>query len=623
MSNGRIRVSHEVRLLSTRALDKCVFLCLLLSLLGISFSRFLKEPQNQFAMDHVEEISSPPPHEQGPVETTRSEKRDPELPSKDAQQGVHDVEAVTLSWSRTTLIAVFVNIWFIYLVEGFQSSMLLNLVAYATSDFDNHSLLNVVFLIASAMSSAVYIPLAKILDTWGRAEGFAIMSGLATLGLVLMAISHNLPTFCAAYVFFVLGFCGVTFSVDVITADTTTLKNRGLAYAFIASPYMVTAFAGPRAAEGFYHDISWRWAFGCFAIVLPVVAAPLFFILKFNLRKARVRGNVVKVPSQRNIGETIRHYIVEFDALGVVLFSIGLVVFLLPFDIANNAPQGWRTGYIIAMLVAGFATLVSFFLWETLLAPKPMLNIGLIKNRTIIGACLLDATYQISYFCWSNYFPSFLQVVNNLSISEAGYVSGTFLVVSCLLMLVVGFLVRRTGRFKWLLFFVVPLYMFGLGLMIYFRRPDQPVGFLVMCQVFAAFGEGVLTLLEQLSVLAAVDHLHVAAALALLNVIGSTGAAMGATTSGAIWTNVLPGALARFLPPADLPKLNVIYEQLQVQLSYPIGSATRIAIQEAYGYTQTRMLAVGTGVMGLASIWILLIRNIDLTKVPQVKGTVF
>ncbi|KAK6854063.1 hypothetical protein PG995_010875 [Apiospora arundinis] len=601
MSNGRIRVSHEVRLLSTRALDKCVFLCLLLSLLGISFSRFLKEPQNQFDMDHVEEISSPPPHEQGPVETTRSEKRDPELPSKDAQQGVHDVEAVTLSWSRTTLIAVFVNIWFIYLVEGFQSSMLLNLVAYATSDFDNHSLLNVVFLIASAMSSAVYIPLAKILDTWGRAEGFAIMSGLATLGLVLMAISHNLPTFCAAYVFFVLGFCGVTFSVDVITADTTTLKNRGLAYAFIASPYMVTAFAGPRAAEG----------------VLPrhLVAVGLWLLRHraprggcpaFNLRKARVRGNVVKVPSQRNIGETIRHYIVEFDALGVVLFSIGLVVFLLPFDIANNAPQGWRTGYIIAMLVAGFATLVSFFLWETLLAPKPMLNIGLIKNRTIIGACLLDATYQISYFCWSNYFPSFLQVVNNLSIAEAGYVSGTFLVVSCLLMLVVGVLVRRTGRFKWLLFFVVPLYMFGLGLMIYFRRPDQPVGFLVMCQVFAAFGEGVLTLLEQLAVLAAVDHQHVAAALALLNVIGSTGAAMGATTSGAIWTN-----------------LNVIYEQLQVQLSYPIGSATRIAIQEAYGYTQTRMLAVGTGVMGLASIWILLIRNIDLTKVPQVKGTVF
>jgi hypothetical protein len=33
-----------------------------------------------------------------------------------------------------------------------------------------------------------------------------------------------------------------------------------------------------------------------------------------------------------------------------------------------------------------------------------------------------DATYQLSYYCWNNYYTSFLQVVNDLSISEAGYV---------------------------------------------------------------------------------------------------------------------------------------------------------------------------------------------------------
>lgn len=32
---------------------------------------------------------------------------DPEVPTQDAQQGVRDVEAVTLSWTRTMLIAVF------------------------------------------------------------------------------------------------------------------------------------------------------------------------------------------------------------------------------------------------------------------------------------------------------------------------------------------------------------------------------------------------------------------------------------------------------------------------------------------------------------------------------------
>lgn len=50
------------------------------------------------------------------------------------------------------------------------------------------------------MSAAVFIPLAKILDVWGRAEGFLLMVCSCTLGLVLMAVCNDLSTFCAAYV---------------------------------------------------------------------------------------------------------------------------------------------------------------------------------------------------------------------------------------------------------------------------------------------------------------------------------------------------------------------------------------------------------------------------------------
>lgn len=105
----------------------------------------------------------------------------------------------------------------------------------------------------------------------------------------------------------------MTFSVDVITADSSKLRNRGLAYAFTSSPYIITAFAGAKAAEGFYYDISWRWGFGTFAIVFPVVAAPLFFILKFNLRKAEKQGVLNKVSSDRTVFQHIWHVIKEFD----------------------------------------------------------------------------------------------------------------------------------------------------------------------------------------------------------------------------------------------------------------------------------------------------------------------
>ena len=194
-----------------------------------------------------------------------------------------------------------------------QSSINYSLLSYVTSDFESHSLLNVIYIVADAMTAAVYIPTAKVMDVWGRAEGFLVMTVFATLGLVLMAVCHNLPTFCAAYVFYSIGFGGMTYCVDVITADISKLKNRGLAYAFTSSPYIITAFAGPKAAEGFYEDISWRWAFGAFSIIFPIVASPLYFILKANLKKAKQNGLIVKERSGRNFLQNVWFYTKEFD----------------------------------------------------------------------------------------------------------------------------------------------------------------------------------------------------------------------------------------------------------------------------------------------------------------------
>ena len=305
----------------------------------------------------------------------------------------------------------------------------------------------------------------------------------------------------------------------------------------------------------------------------------------------------------------------NYAAVGVILFAAGLTVFLLPFTLADTAPNGWRSGYIIAMIVVGFVVLVLFGLYESYLAKAPFLNINLLANRTVAGACLLDMTYQVSYYCWNTYFTSFLQVVNNLTLAEAGYVSSTFDVVSGILLIGVGLLIRKTGYFKWLLFVAVPIYIFAQGLMIYFRRPNQNIGYIVMCQIFISIGGSIFIICEQLAILAASDHQHVAAVLALLYVVGNVG--------GAIWTNTFLQALARYLPSTAEGDLDAIYGDLSTQLSYPVGSPERLAIQQAYGYAQERMLIAGTAIMSLSFIWILLIKNINVAKVPQVKGTVF
>ncbi|KAL2862402.1 MFS siderochrome iron transporter MirB [Aspergillus lucknowensis] len=549
---------------------------------------------------------------------------DDAVPTTHAQSGVQKMQAVTLVWSKKSLAAILCLLWLLTLANGFRTAILYSLTPYATSSFQSHSLLTVISVVSGAMTSALYIPVAKLLDVWGRAEGFLVMVGLATLGLIMLAASKNLETYCAAEVFYSVGFGGINYIICVLAADVTNLRNRGIAFAFTSSPYMITAFAGSKAAEKFLVNVNWRWGFGAFAIIIPIVAFPIYVVLKVSLTKAEKQGVIAPTErSGRNFIQAIQHYFFELDIPGVILLAGGLTVFLLPFTLATTAPNGWQTDYIIAMIVTGFVVMVLFVLYQGYLAPKPFLKYEFLTDRTVVGACLLDATYQMSYYCWNSYFSSFLQVVSNLGVAEAGYVGSTFQVVSGVLLFCVGYAIRKTGYFRWLLFIAVPLYIFAQGLMIHFRQPNQYIGYIVMCEIFISVGGAIFILIMQLAVLAAVDHQHVASALAVLFISGGIGGAVGNAISGAIWTNTFLPALQRNLPESALPNIMTIYSSLPAQLKYPKNSPERIAIQESYGYAQTRMLAAGTGLMVLSFIWVWMIRNYNVGKMTQTKGVVF
>lgn len=93
------------------------------------------------------------------------------------------------------------SVWVYYLVGGFKGNIFATLTPFATSDFASHSLIPVIGIVSSALTAASYIPIAKMLDLWGRAEGVLLMAGFATLGTIMLAASKNLPTYCAATVY--------------------------------------------------------------------------------------------------------------------------------------------------------------------------------------------------------------------------------------------------------------------------------------------------------------------------------------------------------------------------------------------------------------------------------------
>jgi len=105
----------------------------------------------------------------------------------------------------------------------------------------------------------------------------------------------------------------MAYILQVVMADTSSLKNRALVFSFANTPYIVTTFVGPRAAQSFLETSGWPWAYGTFAILTPAIAVPISAVLWYNQRKATKEGLLITEKSGRSFGQSISHYFWEFD----------------------------------------------------------------------------------------------------------------------------------------------------------------------------------------------------------------------------------------------------------------------------------------------------------------------
>ncbi|CAK7214196.1 hypothetical protein SEUCBS140593_002101 [Sporothrix eucalyptigena] len=570
-----------------------------------------------------------------------------------AQNGVKKIEA-TNNWSRLHIVLAYIFIWIILFTDALQQCMAGALTPYVTSAFSGHSLTAATIVMSTIIGGLAKLPLAKILDIWGRPQGLALSVVLLDLGLIMMAACQDVKTFAVAQVFYWVGFNGLTYSLQIFIADTSALEYRALAFAFSTSPFMITTFAGGPLATAFMSGPGFRWAFGVFAVVMPLVCAPLLALFAYNGRikppaqeppaavasaalsaggnlepkDGESSGVVVSVDAVDAVEETkpytklksLRHYAIEFDLVGMLLCMTGLAMFLLPFSIYSYQALKWRSPMILSFLVLGIVFLGLFVMYERFWAPKTLMPYSLMTDRTVLGSCVTSGSIFVSFFIWDNFFTSFLQVVSGLSVTEASYVGNIYNLGTCFFSFIVGALVRCTGRFKWLaLYFGVPVNIIGAGLMIHFRQPGCPLGFIVMCQVMISFAGGTMVICDQMALMASVPHQYLAVGLALENMFANIGGGIGSSVASAIWTGVFPSQLAKHLPNVSKEERARIYGDLSVQLSYERGSEIRLGIEAAYGATQRYILIAATCVMGIALFGVIFWRDLRVKDVNKAK----
>jgi hypothetical protein len=299
------------------------------------------------------------------------------------------------------------------------------------------------------------------------------------------------------------------------------------------------------------------------------------------------------------------------------------ILFLLPFSLQTYGRADYNSATFISMVVIGFLLFFVFAAWEKYLARVHFIRWELFKQRTVLGACLLAAILFFSFYCWDLFYYYWVQVVYDLDITKTGYMAQIYNIGSCFWGVVFGVYIKYTKHFKYAcLFFGLPLMFLGSGLMIHFRGQTTGIGYVVMCQIFIAIAGGTLVIGEDMAVMAAADRDGVPMMLSLIGLSSSVGGAIGYAVAGVINAKTFPSILLENLPQELKVNSTLIVSGGSItQMSFPMGSPARDAINYAWGQSQMYGSIAATAVLVLAIPCIAIWKNYNVDK-KQNKGTV-
>ncbi|KAL3965578.1 hypothetical protein ACCO45_002582 [Purpureocillium lilacinum] len=191
------------------------------------------------------------------------------------QAGVQKAMILKKAWSRTTLLIAFTSLFLTTLVITFSDYSHSVLQPYVTSAFKKHSFMSAAHVVINITRIVAYPIIAKLSDVFGRAEMFTLSIVFQTLSFIVYATSADIGAYFAAGLFDAVGSTGFGLTQQVFIADATNLINRAFWSTLPESITTIPAlYLGSLIGEGFLTKTGWRWSYGAWAIVVPVVAIP-------------------------------------------------------------------------------------------------------------------------------------------------------------------------------------------------------------------------------------------------------------------------------------------------------------------------------------------------------------
>jgi EmrB/QacA subfamily drug resistance transporter len=270
--------------------------------------------------------------------------------------------------------------------------------------------------------------LSSLLLSFGRLGDIRGHKSVYITGFIVFLIGSALCGFSASAVMLIifrglqaLGAAMIQANSPAILTKSFPSSQRGQALGLSATMTYLGLTIGPSFGGWLAEQLSWR---AIFYINIPVGMIALILSLKFILEDRTSESSE------------------NFDYLGALLFSSGLVILLLGLN--QGHALGWSSPIIIGELTTA-ALLIGAFIFTEMKAQKPMLDLSLFKIPSFSTSV---ASAIFNYICVYGILflmPFYLIQGRGLSPSEAGLLLTAQPVIMAIIAPLSGTLSDRIG----------------------------------------------------------------------------------------------------------------------------------------------------------------------------------
>ncbi|MGR9426249.1 MFS transporter [Rhizobium leguminosarum] len=243
--------------------------------------------------------------------------------------------------------------------------------------------------------AALLMPAGALADRLGRRRLLLLGLAIFTLASVLCGAASNLLTLNAARALQAIGAALQLTSSLAVIAHGFEAHERARVYAIWGTVMGIAPSLGPIVGGLVTSYFGWRWAF---YINLPLGAGLIVLALS-------------------SVNESRDPKAAGLDFLGIVLFGAGL--FSVVWALIDANAIGWESPRTIQRLVFGAVLLIAFVFAERR-HPRPMIDLSIFRDPTVVGAAIAMLGYAASAQVMMTILPLYLQDAFTLSPATAG-----------------------------------------------------------------------------------------------------------------------------------------------------------------------------------------------------------